>query len=109
MENIGEIVEEYIKESAFRPGDRLPPETQMANDLKMTRHQLRKGIELLKKQHKVRQIRGSGTYIEKRIAPKAPKEKIISFVTPVDPLVMDTIDQFQQAFTDGKDNGCQDN
>lgn len=93
---ITEILEEYIRGASLKIGDRLPAEQKMAKDLGITRHQLRKGINSLKKHKKLRQRRGSGTYIDKGITIRPPKEKLIVLISPIDPLFSETIDQFQQ-------------
>ena len=64
MKAITDTLIEYIKESGLKTGARLPSESAIASHLGVTRHQLRNGMELLKKQKVLIQRRGSGTYIK---------------------------------------------
>lgn len=52
-----------LKEKKLRPGDRLPPERELAEQLQVSRPSLREALRALSIMHVVETRQGSGTYI----------------------------------------------
>ncbi len=63
-ETIAQSILEFIKVSELKPGDRLPTEQRLAQQLGVTRAMVREAIRLLMASGHVRTRRGSGTYVD---------------------------------------------
>ena len=60
---IASTLEQRILEGSLRPGDRLPPERELAAELGVSRPSLREAIQKLASKGMVRSRQGGGTYI----------------------------------------------
>lgn len=67
-DSIAEQLEELILEGALKPGEKLPPERELAIRLEVSRPSLREAILKLKTQGLVESRRGGGTYIRDIVA-----------------------------------------
>ncbi len=59
---------EWIREGKFKPGDRLPPERQLATRLKVSRATVREALRVMELQSLVISRPGSGTFIVEKSA-----------------------------------------
>ncbi|MEK6236574.1 MAG: FadR family transcriptional regulator [Planctomycetales bacterium] len=59
---------ELIATEGLRPGDRLPPERQLAKQLNVSRPSLRSALDTLSQNGALRRIQGGGTYLEANFA-----------------------------------------
>jgi hypothetical protein len=96
LDEIKDLVEQYIIDTSLNAGDRLPSEQTIADELNLTRHQLRKAIEAFKNEQKLSQIRGSGTYLRPEMGKRKEKEKEIVLFLPLDPIFASVYDEFQK-------------
>ncbi|MCH2108568.1 MAG: GntR family transcriptional regulator, partial [Polyangiaceae bacterium] len=60
---LAEILEERIRSGAYRPGDSIPTETQLAGEFELGRPTVRQATEQLVKKSLVERRRGSGTFV----------------------------------------------
>lgn len=58
---------EFIATARLRPGDRLPPERQLAQQLAVSRPSLRAALDWLSERGALRRVQGGGTYLEPNI------------------------------------------
>lgn len=63
---IADDVERAIAAGTYRAGDRLPPETEIAERFGVNRHTVRRAFAALAESGLVRAERGSGTFVEMR-------------------------------------------
>lgn len=56
-------LEERIRGGVFRPGDRLPSETELEQEFGVSRTVVREGLQALKSRGMLESRRGSGTYV----------------------------------------------
>jgi GntR family transcriptional repressor for pyruvate dehydrogenase complex len=61
--DVTEAIRAFISQSALRPGDRLPPERALAQELGISRPALREGMGRLVDAGLLRSRQGSGTYV----------------------------------------------
>src|SRR5690242_10036862 len=61
---IADDFEQAIATGAFRAGDRLPAETEIAGRFGVNRHTVRRALAALAERGLVRAERGSGTFVE---------------------------------------------
>ncbi|QGJ69778.1 Hypothetical protein PBC10988_14650 [Planctomycetales bacterium 10988] len=59
---------ELIAARGLRPGDRLPPERQLAAQLQVSRPSLRAALDWLNQRGALRRVQGGGTYLESNFA-----------------------------------------
>ena len=60
-------LETLLLEGSFRPGDRLPPERQLAEQLGVSRPSLREAIQKLAARGLVMSRQGGGTFVTERL------------------------------------------
>lgn len=82
-ETIAEKIIEFIHASGLRPGDRLPTEQNLGEQLGVSRAMVREAVKLLTARGLVRTRRGSGIYVEDGEYPQA--SAAIDLSMPVDP------------------------
>ncbi|MDR2973141.1 MAG: UTRA domain-containing protein [Propionibacteriaceae bacterium] len=70
MQRIGE----QLGHGRLKPGVRLPPERQLALDLGVSRVTLRKALNCLVEEGKIRPAQGRGWYVERAAAPTSTEE-----------------------------------
>lgn len=58
-----EAIQEYIKSQSLAPGDKLPPETSLAELLGVSRSTVREGLREMELQRRIVRIHGRGTII----------------------------------------------
>ena len=63
-ESVVEKIRTLIKQENFGPGDILPPERQLSEKFKVSRHSLREAIRVLQEQGVLSARQGSGNYIQ---------------------------------------------
>jgi GntR family transcriptional regulator, phosphonate transport system regulatory protein len=63
---IADDFEQAISTGAYRTGDRLPPETEIAGRFGVNRHTVRRALAALAERGLVRAEQGSGTFVEMR-------------------------------------------
>lgn len=61
-------LEKRILEGSLKPGDRLPPERELATELGVSRPSLREAIQKLASKGMVQSRQGGGTYVTNRLA-----------------------------------------
>ena len=61
--HIQHSIEQMIESGIYSPGDRLPPETDLAMKFKVHRHTVRRAIRRLREKDLVRVEQGSGTFV----------------------------------------------
>jgi GntR family phosphonate transport system transcriptional regulator len=66
---IADRVEAEIAEGLFKPGERLPGETQLAQRFGVNRHTVRRAMAALAAQGLVRATQGGGTFVEAKPLP----------------------------------------
>lgn len=59
---------ELIASQGLRPGNRLPPERQLAKQLNVSRPSLRAALDLLSQRGALRRVQGGGTYLQPNFA-----------------------------------------
>ena len=62
-------IEEMILDGVLKPGDRLPPERELAQKLEVSRPSLREAIVVLEARGLLQARRGGGTYVCDLVAP----------------------------------------
>ena len=80
---IAEKIEHVVAGLGLHPGERIPAEGELVQALRLTRHQLRKGLAWLKAQRNWVQIQGSGTYLPGSRRTPRPKEKTVILAGPL--------------------------
>ncbi len=90
-----EEIETSISDMGLRPGDRLPPEEELAARFGITRHQMRKGLAVLKTRGQLVQRRGAGTFIP---VPEdsTPRDRSILFIGPFSPVSLTEAEELSQ-------------
>jgi len=58
-----ELIKSYIVENKLKAGDKLPSETQIANDLRVSRTSIREAMKSLESSSLIESIQGKGRYI----------------------------------------------
>lgn len=58
-----EMLEAFIAEGGYRPGDRLPPERELIGSLSMSRTTLRKALDTLEREGAIWRHVGKGTFV----------------------------------------------
>jgi DNA-binding FadR family transcriptional regulator len=71
-EEIAARIEEHLREQSFKPGDRLPPERELAQQLGVSRPSLREAMIALETAGLIEVLVGSGTYV-RALAPEGFK------------------------------------
>ncbi|MBO0779942.1 MAG: FadR family transcriptional regulator [Ktedonobacteraceae bacterium] len=82
-ETIAEKIVDFIHTSGLRPGDRLPTEQNLGEQLGVSRAMVREAVKLLTARGLVRTRRGSGIYVANGEYPRATAA--INLSMPVDP------------------------
>ncbi|GLV56530.1 GntR family transcriptional regulator [Dictyobacter sp. S3.2.2.5] len=82
-ESIATRLVEFIQQAKLQPGDRLPTEQQLAEQLGVSRAVVREAVKMLTASGYVRTRRGSGIYVNDKTRPFAAAA--IEFSMPVDP------------------------
>ena len=82
-EMVAEKIAAFIVSSGLAPGDRLPTEQSLGEQLGVSRAMVREAIKLLTARGLVRTRRGSGIYVEGKVYPQATAA--IDLSMPVDP------------------------
>jgi len=72
-------IKELIAQGALKPGDRLPPERDMAQRLRVSRPTLREAIYALEQMGLVESIQGDGTYV-KDVGEQSLKDPLCSII-----------------------------
>lgn len=62
-EQVVEYIKENIKKQLWNPGEKIPSEPSLAQQLNMSRMSVREGIEVLANNGILRKKKGSGTYV----------------------------------------------
>lgn len=60
---IADAISNYIKKNNLKPGDKLPPERELAARFQTSRHSLREALRILENQGIISSQMGSGTYV----------------------------------------------
>ncbi|HLZ60621.1 MAG TPA: FadR/GntR family transcriptional regulator [Ktedonosporobacter sp.] len=84
-ETVADKIIEFITTSALQPGDRLPTEQSLGDQLGVSRAMVREAIKLLTARGYVRTRRGSGIYVTDNEAPYPHATAAIDLSMPVDP------------------------
>ena len=66
-----------IRAGALLPGDRLPPERQLARELAVSRTSVRQGLQALAERGVVESRQGDGTYVADELTGSFPKDTIL--------------------------------
>ena len=74
-EQVARQLQELILTGALKPGDRLPPERELAEQLGVSRVVIREAMKTLEERGLLKVLTGSGTYIS-QIEPRAISESI---------------------------------
>jgi GntR family phosphonate transport system transcriptional regulator len=64
---IAETLEGDIKQQVFKPGQRLPTESELAERFAVNRHTVRRGIAFLEQEGLLRVEQGRGTFVQERV------------------------------------------
>jgi GntR family transcriptional regulator len=54
---------DLFNQNQYKPGDRIPPESELMETLKVSRSSLREGLQLLEEEHIIRTRHGIGRYL----------------------------------------------
>ena len=54
---------DLFNQDQYKPGDRIPPESELMETLKVSRSSLREGLQLLEEEHIIRTRHGIGRYL----------------------------------------------
>lgn len=74
------VVIARIMDGAYRPGDQLPPEDQLASDLGVSRTTIRSALANLEALGYIQRIHGAGTFVaRRRLQVEAPLDTLESF------------------------------
>ena len=68
---------EQIRTGALLPGDRLPPERQLARELAVSRTSVRQALQALAERGVVESRQGDGTYVADELAGSFPNDAIL--------------------------------
>lgn len=68
---------ELIRTGALLPGDRLPPERQLARELGVSRTSVRQGLQALAERGVVESRQGDGTYVADELTASFPGDAIL--------------------------------
>lgn len=68
-ESIVETIEEMILDGSLKPGDRLPPERELAGKFAVSRPSLREALVILESRGLLQSRRGGGTFVCDVVAP----------------------------------------
>ena len=68
---------EQIRAGALLPGDRLPPERQLARELAVSRTSVRQALQALAERGVVESRQGDGTYVADELAGSFPNDAIL--------------------------------
>ena len=72
FETVQSQVRDYIREAGFSPGDRLPPERQLAQELGVGRNSLREALMVLRVEGLIDIQQGSGAYLLRSVDDVVP-------------------------------------
>ena len=78
-EQVAGRIQDFIVQGGLMPGDRLPPERELARQLGVSRTVIREAIKALQERGLVRVLTGSGTYVS-RVAPDVVAQSISLFM-----------------------------
>jgi DNA-binding FadR family transcriptional regulator len=92
-ETIAAKIIEFIQSERLRPGDRLPTEQGLAEQLGVSRAMVREAVKILTASGHVRTRRGSGIYVSEGARPFA--SAAINLSLPVDPEHMRALFEFR--------------
>lgn len=76
---VSQILEEIIKKGEVKPGEKLPPEEVLADELEVSRPTINKAISLLVRKSLVFQERGKGTFIRGKEVKLTLMQELTSF------------------------------
>ena len=65
---VKEKIDERITDGTYQPGDQLPSEAKLSEDLGVSRATLREALRILEKEGKVNRRQGVGTFITEQVA-----------------------------------------
>ncbi len=85
-ERIAAEIARLIDNGTFATGERLPAERELARSLKVSRSSLREALGALEMQGRVEIRIGSGAYVAKAPARRAPRARVTSEISPFDVL-----------------------
>ena len=74
-----QILEEIIKKGEVKPGEKLPPEEVLADELEVSRPTVNKAISLLVRKSLVFQERGKGTFVREKEVKLTLMQELASF------------------------------
>jgi GntR family transcriptional regulator len=82
---IKEYIEELIKKETYQPGDKLPSENSLAEELGVSRASLREALRVLEEENKIVKHQGIGTFVSEP-TPKFKKgiEELISVTKTIE-------------------------
>lgn len=83
-----EKLQTYIDSGDFQPGDRLPAERQLIEDLGVTRAMLRKGLDALERDGAIWRHVGKGTFIASPHTTESPIPQLTTISQQVTPMQM---------------------
>ena len=63
---LAEILEKRIKDSSYRVGSKIPPESRLSADFKVNRNTIRHAIELLVEKGLLEKQKGVGTFVKRK-------------------------------------------
>jgi GntR family transcriptional repressor for pyruvate dehydrogenase complex len=79
FEQVADQIQNIIVKGGLVPGDRLPPERELAEQLHVSRTVIREAVKALQERGLVRVLRGSGTYVS-RVEPDTIAQSITLYM-----------------------------
>lgn len=76
---VSQMLEEIIKKGEIKPGEKLPPEEVLADELEVSRPTINKAISLLVRKSLVFQERGKGTFVRGKEVKLTLMQELASF------------------------------
>ncbi len=77
-QKVTDAIISYIHQNGLKPGDKLPPERKLAEELSVGRNSVRMCMDLLKKENLIERISGKGSFVKKEISAKTIQLKLMS-------------------------------
>ncbi len=79
---VRDYILEQIAAEVYRPGELIPPERELAENLKISRYTVRRALQELVEENMLYRVQGSGTYVRERSDNSGKRTNSIGIVMP---------------------------